>query len=221
MTDAVYLLKIVSTFSVLNPLLLGIGLGMHRHRPYPMFLAFLFFGFLIDLTGWYMFTTNNTQGNWYYRYAYGLIEPLFFFWWIGYFSQSRFVVKSTKVFIVLSVIFWLVIIFYQPVFSFYYIFTSVALAFFAGFLVLEIIENKKSPRLPLSFWIAFGIFFYFLCTFFVKGLINGQAATELWFIQNVANITINIIYAVGFWVCRDEFAAGKVENRSFSKTGLS
>jgi hypothetical protein len=96
MTDAVYYLKIVSTFSVLLPLFLGIGLGMHRHRPYPLFLVFLFFGFLIDLTGWYMFITNNTQGNWYYRYAYGLVEPLFYFWWIGYFSQSRVVVQINQ-----------------------------------------------------------------------------------------------------------------------------
>lgn len=218
MTDAVYLLKIFSTFSVLLPLLLGIGLGMHRHRPYPLFLVFLFFGFLIDLTGWYMFITNNTQWNWYYRYAYGLVEPLFYFWWIGYFSQSGVVVKSTKIFMFLSFMFWLVIIFYQPAFSSYYIFTSVALAFFAGFLVLEIIENKKSSRLPLSFWIAFGIFFYFLCTFFVKGLINEQASTELWFIQNVVNITTNIIYALGFWVCRDEFAAAKVGGQNLSNT---
>jgi hypothetical protein len=218
MTDAVYYLKIVSTFSVLLPLLLGIGLGMHRHRPYPLFLVFLFFGFLIDLTGWYMFITNNTQGNWYYRYAYGLVEPLFYFWWIGYFSQSRVVVKSTKIFMVLSFMFWLVIIFYQPAFSSYYIFTSVALAFFAGFLVLEIIENKKSSRLPLSFWLAFGIFFYHLCTFFIKGLINEQGARELWFIQNLVNITTNIIYAVGFWVCRDEFVAAKVGGQTLSNT---
>jgi hypothetical protein len=218
MTDAVYYLKIVSTFSVLLPLFLGIGLGMHRHRPYPLFLVFLFFGFLIDLTGWYMFITNNTQGNWYYRYAYGLVEPLFYFWWIGYFSQSRVVVKSTKIFMVLSFMFWLVIIFYQPAFSSYYIFTSVALAFFAGFLVLEIIENKKSSRLPLSFWLAFGIFFYHLCTFFIKGLINEQGARELWFIQNLVNITTNIIYAVGFWVCRDEFVAAKVRGQTLSNT---
>lgn len=167
-----------------------------------------------------MYITNNTQVNWYYRFAYGLVEPLFYFWWIGYFSQRGVLVKLTKIFMFISVLFWLLIIFYQPAFSSYYIFTSVALAFFAGFLVLEIIENKKSSRLPLSLWIAFGIFFYFLCTFFIKGLINEKAATELWFIENVVNITTNIIYAVGFWLCRNEFALGKAQRQPLSNTRL-
>jgi hypothetical protein len=204
MTDAAYYLKILSTFSVLLPILSGIGFGMHRHRPYPLFLVFLFFGFLIDLTGWYMYITDNAQGNWIFRYTYGLVEPLFYFWWIGYFSTSSVVVRATRIFMILSFLFWVLIIFYQPAFSSYYIFTEVCLAFFAGFLVLEIVEGKKEKSLPLSFWIAFGIFFYNLCTFFVKGLININIAGELWFIQNVVNIITNLIFALGFWMGRSD-----------------
>ncbi|WP_194976516.1 hypothetical protein [Aquiflexum lacus] len=216
MTDAAYYLKIISTFSVLLPFLSGLGLGMHKLKPYPLFLVFLFFGFLIDLTGWYMYITNNTQGNWFFRYAYSLVEPLFYFWWIGYFSQSKVVVKLTKIFMLLSFLFWLLIIFYQPAFSTYYIFTEVSLAFFAGFLVLEIVEGKKEKSLPLSFWIVFGIFFYNFCTFFVKGLLNTQIATDLWFIQNVVNIITNLIFALGFWMGR----SGQLSNIVLTKHGF-
>lgn len=200
MTDAAYYLKIFSTFSVLLPILSGMWAGMHRVWPYLLFLAFLVFGFLIDLAGWYFYITQNAQGNWFFRYAYVLVEPQFYFWLIGYFTLSKVVVKTTRVFMGISLLFWIFIIFYKQAFSYYFIFTEVSLAFFAGFLVLEIVEGKKENTLPLSFWIVFGIFFYNLCTFFINGLINTQIAVDLWFIQNVINITTNLIFALGFLV---------------------
>jgi hypothetical protein len=218
MNETQYFLQIASTFSVVLPIVILLWGRFHHHWPYKLFLAFLVFGFLIDLGGWFFYLTKNANGNWIFRYAYSLVEPIFLLWWVRFFFHGKVVKKALTWFLGLSLVFWFTAVLYRSALSSYYIFTAVALAFFAGFLVLEIIENKKSSRLPLSFWIAFGIFFYHLCTFFVKGLINEQAATELWFIQNVVNITTNIIYALGFWVCRDEFTAAKVGGQTLSNT---
>lgn len=218
MNETQYFLQIASTFSVVLPIVLLLWGRFYRQWPYPVFLAFLVFGFLIDLGGWFFYLTKNANGNWIFRYAYSLVEPVFLLWWVQFFFMGRIVKKVVYSFLGASFVFWIVSVLYQPSLATYFIFTAVALLFFSGFLVLEIIENKKSSRLPLSFWIAFGIFFYHLCTFFIKGLINEQGARELWFIQNVVNITTNIIYALGFWVCRDEFAAAKVGGQSLSNT---
>jgi hypothetical protein len=203
MNDTVYYLKIFSTFSVLVPLLFGMWGKFFQKWPYNLFMVFLSFGFIIDLIGWYMYISSNAEGNWIFRYAYSLAEPLFLFWWIGYFTISKEITKATRVFIGISFLFWIITIFYQTLFSYYFIFTAVSLSFFAGFLVLEIIEYNKGTQMPLSFWIVFGIFFYSFCTFFIKGMINFQVAGNLWFVQNVANITTNLIYALGFFIWRN------------------
>lgn len=202
MTDTAYYLKILSTFSVLLPILIGIWGKFHRKWPYQIFLALLVFGFFIDLGGWYMYVSQNTSLNWVLRYAYNLVEPLCFFWLIGYFTSSKITRKMTIIFAGLAFAYWIFVLFQQSAFSGLYLFNGISLTFFSGFLVLEIIENKKEASLPLSFWIAFGIFFYHLSTFFVKGLLNTQIAAELWFIQNLVNIVTNIIFALGFWFNR-------------------
>ena len=193
-------LPIISTFSAMIPILAGVWGKFYRQWPYRLFLIFLLLGFLIDLGGWYMYVSQNSGGNWVLRYTYTLTEPLFYLWFLGYFTHSLIMSKMTKIFMGISFLYWLVVLAHHPAFSGYYIFYGVSLAFFSGFLVLEIVERNKEERFPLTFWLTFGIFFYNLSTFFIKGLLNSQIAVQLWFLQNLVNIVTNVIFAMGFWL---------------------
>lgn len=198
LTESAYLLKITSTFSVLLPIVVLLLGRYYRTWPYRLFLIFLVFGFIVDFSGWIFFLIDDFSANWIFRYSYSLFEPVFLLGWIAFFFKSNIVKKTIYVFVCLSFLFWILSVFFQPAFSAYYIFTEVTIAFFAGFLVLEIIENKETTEMPLNFWIVFGIFFYNLCTFFIKGLIEKEISEKLWFVENLVNIATNVIFAVGF-----------------------
>jgi hypothetical protein len=61
--QAAYTLQVISTLSVLLPILFGSFRFMRYDPETRLFIAFLFIGLLTDLAGWYCFLTRNATAN--------------------------------------------------------------------------------------------------------------------------------------------------------------
>jgi hypothetical protein len=216
--ETAYFINVFSTLSAAIPIGVGMLVSGQRVAFVKYFLLFLSIGFLVDLLGWYNAHFPNNDLYSLIRKAYWLIDLTFYAWFLRSVTKSKVMRNTIKwVFFGLALL-WVAHLFVNSVMNHLKLFLGISYAFAAGYIVLELIENKQQEGLPILFWLVFGIFFYHFCTFFIMGMITTSTGNSIWWMHNAINITTNVIYAVGFWVCRDEFAAGKVESQSFSKT---
>lgn len=216
--EAVYFINVFSTLSAAIPLGIGLLIVKKGASSLRYFLAFLAVGFLVDLLGWYNAHYPNNGFYSIVRTLYWLIDLTFYAFFLRWVANSRVVrVICQWVFLGL-VLLWVAQLFEYSLLNTFKLSLGVAYSFIAGFVLLELIENKRGDGLPLVFWLVFGIFFYHFCTFFVMGMITTSTGNKIWWLHNAVNITTNIIYALGFWVCRDEFAAAKVGGQTLSNT---
>lgn len=216
--EAVYFINVFSTLS--TPIPLGIGLLVVKNEASALryFLAFLAVGLTVDLLGWYNAHYPNNDFYGVIRKLYWLIDLTFYGWFLRWATKVK-VVKVICQWVFLGLLLlWFAHLFEYSLLNTFRLSLGVSYSFIAGFVLLELIENKRGDGLPLVFWLVFGIFFYHFSTFFVMGMITTSTGNKIWWLHNAVNITTNIIYALGFWVCRDEFAAAKVGGQNLSNT---
>ncbi len=164
------------------------------------FLLYLVFGFLVDLGGWLFYKIQNPDASWVNRYIYELVESMFFVWLVRYITNQKTIRKICNFLFPLFGLMWIISTLSTEYIGFFRTIVGVIVAFLSGFLLLELVEAKKSKGFPIIFWIILGVFFYNFCTFFIMALINTEAGLKVWWIQNSINITTNVIFGVGFWV---------------------
>jgi hypothetical protein len=147
-----------------------------------------------------------------------LIDLTFYAWFLRWATEVK-VAKVVCQWVFLGLLLlWVAHLFEYSLLDTLKLCLGVSYSFIAGFVMLELIEKKRGDGLPLLFWLVFGIFFYHFCTFFVMGMITTSTGNKIWWVHNSVNITTNIIYALGFWVCRDEFAVEKAVRQTISNT---
>ena len=199
-------LQIVSILTILIPL----GIGLLRIKTagfeFRLFIGFLAFGFIIDVT---MFTMVQMQQFAHLHHVYNfysLIECMFFYWFLNRNASSGALVNVVKILILVTVIFWLLFVVTFPTMLFRMgiasrIFDTVyeiCVAVYAGFLLLQFVEKKPNVIEQPVFWMVLGIFFYCFCTFFIMGLLHTIVSHEIWFLNNIFNILTYLLYAIGF-----------------------
>lgn len=201
--------EIIQLFSVLTHVLpifvcfLVFNKSSHEIR---LFLFFLIFGFLIDIVMFGLVKSKN------YGYLepisslYSLVESTFFFWLIW-----RYVEKKLKLFVkilyLLTLIYWIALIFLRFGFSSGEFIVSqyfdpvyeIMVSFFAGFILLQMVEKEDSVSDLPMFWIFIGIFFYCFCTFFIATFINSLLSERIWYLHNIFNIITLGFYTIGLW----------------------
>lgn len=198
LNEVAYLLKLISTFSVLLPIAVGLWYLKQYGFVVKWFIAFLGIGLVTDMGGWIFYLIKNDAANLYTRHAYALFDSLFLFWLLGRLSPEG-LVKSflNKAWIVL-VPFWLVRFYYLPAMSIFKTSTQVFIAFAACFIILRRVEASTSATRQLTFWILLGVFFYCFSTYFIMGML-ATSLSKIWYSQNLINIVTNLIYFVGFF----------------------
>lgn len=212
-----YFLRVFSSLSVIAPIILGLVFFRRTKGLVYVFLYFLIFGLFIDLGGWFFYKTKNIDASWVNRYIWDLVEPIFVVWFISKITQQNTLKKACSTMMFVFGGSWLITTLSKNYLGYFRTMAGIILAFISAAVVLELIEKRRG-RLTVFSWIMLGMFFYFFNTFFIMAFINSKPGLDIWWLQNAINITTNIIYAVGFWVCRDEFATGKLESQSLSNT---
>jgi hypothetical protein len=194
-----FYLQLISTFSVLFPLVVGLVYLEKIGSVFRYFIGFLIVGFVVDLAGWIFYLTENGDGNHVVRYAYNLFEPIFLIWFLGQFSLNsklKFLLKNAWI-VVLPL--WLISVFFNEFFPVYKTITQIIIAFTSCFFILKVVENDSNLIRNISFWVLFGIFFYNFCTFFFMSFLNTTLGLNLWYLHNVINVTTNLIYFGGIY----------------------
>jgi hypothetical protein len=176
-----------------------------------LFFIFLLFGFLIDLTGWYIFFHQSLIPYLLYgSLFYSVFESLFFLW-----LTTRHLTYTTRkkirTIVIGIIVGWFIYtiskglavggeISHSSLFDAFY---QILISFLSGFALLQMVEKSENKIIDDSmFWILLGIFFYCFCTFFVfvlKLSIEHSLADQLWPLHNVVNITTYIFYSIGLW----------------------
>lgn len=196
-----YYVQVISTLSVLLPLLAGLFNFKGHERSIKGFVFFLFVGLLADLGGWYFYLTKNGESNLYVRHFYDLFESLFLTWFISQWVKGERVRKIFSRMWIALVVLWAVRFFYIDAMSLFKTVTQIIFAFTACFCILQTIESQQRVSRLLFFWILLGIFFYCFCTYFIMGLLVTQLS-QVWYSHNLVNITTNLIYFAGFLLSR-------------------
>jgi hypothetical protein len=211
--DWVFYFQIISTFSVLLPI--GIGL-MHLRGIddiFKAFVGFLVVGFVVDLAGGVFALTDFLNGNYVVKYVYNIFEPLFLCWILQKITSVGTLKNLLKKAWMIIIPLWLISVFFNDFFPIYKIITQIFIAFASCFCILEFVEKESDITHKLTFWALIGIFFYNFCTFFFMGFLNTSLGLDLWYLHNVINVLTNLIYFVGFYFTPN-FRADRSEVKS-------
>ena len=196
---AYYIIQIISTFSVVPVLFLGILLFRKNNFPINLFVGFCAFGFITDLLGWYFYLTSNVNANQVVRHFYILIESSFYFWFVGVHIQNK--IASTlfkKAWIMVTPLWVLTLLVWEiPQFK---VFFQVIISFALSFCLIQFVEKDEKAKRQLLFWLFLGSFLYYFCTFFFMNFLYSQFGLNLWYVRNIIGIIANLIFAWGFVV---------------------
>lgn len=183
---------------------------------------FLLIGFVVDGLGWYQHmqylkTTAGTmdlkqyESNAFYfdlmRRTYGLLEALFFLWFIFLLSREQ-LSKMIKWSVPLVVLSWVLFEIMFPFgllqnplrfeLAYFQAIYRVLAAFFGGFALLQLVEYNLLDAKSGLHWLLFGVFMYNLATFFIMLLQRVPLGEKLWYLHNSVNMLSYLIYARGF-----------------------
>lgn len=203
----------ISTLAILIPLLINASLLKTTRINLWLFFAFLLFGLVVDLFGWFV-SNNSSFENILLILAtiYSITEALFFSYWIVL-GTNFTLLKRIGYSVIVMTFFWVIYLCFAGIevgssisrLVLFDVFYQVAVAFIAGFALLNLIENENEISKIPSFWILTGIFFYCFSTFFIfviKLSIDQKTANQLWPLHNVVNITTYVMYSIGLWKYR-------------------
>ena len=196
-----YIIQIISTFSVVPVLSLGVLVFRKNTFPVNLFVGFCAFGFITDLLGWYFYLTNNVNANQVARHFYILIESSFYFWFVGAHIQNKIASRLFKKAWIMVIPIWVLTIFFWEIPQFK-VFFQIIISFALSFCLIQFVEKDESARRKFLFWFFLGSFFYYFCTFFFMNFLYSQFGLNLWYVRNILGIVANLMFAWGFWVNR-------------------
>ncbi len=197
--DWVFYLQVISTLSVLLPIVLGSVHFKGIDYIFKGFVLFLMAGFVVDMAGGIFALTGFTEGNYVSKYVYNIFEPLFLCWILGKISSNSRLKFLLKIAWIIIIPLWLISVFPNDFFSIYKTTTQIFIAFASSFCILEFVEEDSRITDKLGFWVLIGIFFYNFCTFFFMSFLNSTLGLNLWYLHNVINVVTNLIYFLGFY----------------------
>ncbi|HEV8514103.1 MAG TPA: hypothetical protein VGQ59_12540 [Cyclobacteriaceae bacterium] len=195
-------IPIASTFSVLAPLFLLLRNFKNYNLEIKALAFFLSFGFLVDVGTWYFYNTKNNSVLYGIHNVYDLFEAGFLFWFLGKVSPlprvRRFLLNSW----IILVPFWAMRFINPDWFSWFKTCTQIFIAFASCFFILRLVEKTEDISRNLIVWVLLGIFFYCFSTYFILALVS--IFFKAWYSHNLANITTNLIYFIGFVRSKNE-----------------
>jgi hypothetical protein len=204
------LIRVISIFSILVPLTMGLLRRQHLETGLRYFWIFLVFAFLVDVGIYLWVKMGQAQIAGIVFSIYSLVEALVFFSFTRMSIQDHGFRKIATWTLALTPVYWVMLVTFtyadvalnnQIIALFDPVYQVVA-AFLSGFALLALVESNPKPSLDPSFWILLGIFLYCFCTFFILGLVNTVFGQNIWWLHNVFNITAYGLYARGFWMVK-------------------
>lgn len=198
-------IKIISSFSILIPLLFGIGKMKTGEFKIRLFFAFLLIGFITDLLAFLNFKTELIIPHLGYIYfLYSFIESVFFTWIATAFLDQK-LGKGIRVLLFPSIclVFALRFLYMMqevPSYSLSPIVDSIYLittAFLSGFCLLRLAETEIDILMDSWFWILSGIFFYSFGSFFIDVFKGTIVIDKIWPIRNFINIIQYGFFVIG------------------------
>ncbi len=200
-------LKFISTWAGALPVLAGMIVFKKAGYNYRLFIFFLLYGFITDLTVGYFYRAEMLFESRSVFYIYGLIEPLFLFWFVSRISENVAVSETSYIIMLLIPFLWAFAYIDFKVIEWKYLpsgglFTTVyemLLTVLAAWSILQLTQKTESLRNNPAFWFLTGIFVLCLCTFLVASFLEKRdIRNKLWWVQNVANIISYFFYSFGF-----------------------
>lgn len=204
--------QIASTLLILLPIhFCRVAVQKKAEDHLRLFLRFLIIGFVVDSIVWLTLLpiplSLEESILWLYN-KYPIVEAMFFFWIIGFFSDKKPIQLITKYSIWLVIPVWLCIkyVFYDKiaigsidldVFPALY---RIVCSFLSTLVLLELVEHGEMRLLErYRFWILSAILFYCFTTFLILFL-GKEIGERFWYLHNTMNILTYFIYSIGFYV---------------------
>ncbi|MDI1235092.1 MAG: hypothetical protein PSX81_12485 [bacterium] len=202
-------LGILSSSTILLPLIMGFINLEQLNKPQKFFLGFLIFSLIFEIISIYL-ASQKINNIVMFRY-FMLVDLIFFFW---FFQQGVSLSFWFKIFLVLIILYEISINlythFHQPMnesIDYFFIISFLYSVIIGGFVLTEIFDNLNlNPLNNYLFWIAFARIFYFLVILFIyvypmvqKTSFENKSFLFIFKIINtVGNIICNIMYSKSF-----------------------
>ena len=204
--EARLIVKIVSTFFILIPIILAWMVQEKAGKTFRLFTFFLALGFLADFVGFWHYLVSPIPDFFIENklHFYILVEGMFFLWFLSNLDKIRRAYRSSL--LILTCVVWLVLIVLipdrihisTPVNLFELVYQIIAI-FLGSKILLQFIEEKETPIKQPHFWLVLGVFFYCLSTLLIALLKDTLYEQPVWPIHNFLNMTTYILYSIGFF----------------------
>lgn len=198
--ETIYYWQVAGTLATLIPLFMGFFVFNQSELSIRIFLGYLIIGFITDLTGWYLYVTQNGGVNLYVRYAYDLFEAIFMFFYIAFTSNLSRLRKVVWWTLPLLLLLWSTRFWYSSL-GLYRTSTQVIEACGLAFCILQLLERDAAATERPIFWLWLGAFFYAFGTTFLMGVLD-SSMPGVWYAHAIINMIAYLIYTVGFWQVR-------------------
>lgn len=194
-------IKIIATFTTLIP----IGAGVLRYKTagtiFRLFLLFLVYGFLTDFFVWQLMEVSR-PASFFLFIVFSLAEALFLLWFVKVINATPVITKICNILSVCMIPFWICAHYvfhnseqYSALFDTSYL---IIISILSAYTLLKLAEEKSDlQKLPV-FWFMLGIFFYCFTTFFLSGFLESALLQKIWFIHNLINLMVYIVFTIGF-----------------------
>jgi hypothetical protein len=209
--------NLLSTFTVLIPLVIAIA-GFHKlNAIISKLMLFLTWSFIVDLKRWYI--PSDYFMHLYFLYA--ITEIIFFLWFLDALFPAKRPRTYTLVATVASIVLWICcfVIFQKGpgnnwLDSLFDSCTSAMLAITAAYHLFHLTKEPDRMESQPRFWFALGVFLYFFCSNFIFSLVSFDIARHIWIIPITMNITTYFIFSIGFWIAiREKSKKGQLVYR--------
>lgn len=193
----------ISTFGILAPILVGLLRYKRVDSIGRLFLFFLLYGFLADIFVGMILPPN--QLSYFIFKSYSVFEAVFLFWFIMRVDFSKRHHSVIKILLIIAVAVWFVtnyiLVGRDELSNLFDPFYEIIISFYSGYFILQIIEMPGNGKVNLPvFWFLVGIFVYCFCTFFITMFLSTSVQNKVWFLHDIINVVIYLIYAKAFWL---------------------
>ena len=199
--DSQHLLNVITTFATLVPIAAALLRFKTAGKMYRLFLLYLTYGFLTDLLVWQLMDIS-TETSFFLFILFPLVEALFMIWFIKATNESPVLIRICNVLILIMIPFWLCAHYlYNHSEELSALFDSsyeIVVAMLAGFSLLKLAEKENDLLKNPVFWLQTGIFFYCFTTFYVSGFLESDLRQKVWWIHNVVNLLVYILFTIAF-----------------------
>jgi hypothetical protein len=200
-------IKIIATLTTLIPISAGILRYKTAGKNFRLFLFYLCYGFLTDVLVWQLVDVSY-KASFYMFIFFPLAEALFLLWFIKATNASPLISKICNILFALMIPFW---------FCEHFVFNSgehlnavfdtayeIIISILSAYSLLKIGETQANlSGLPL-FWFQLGVFIYSFTTFFLSGFLGTELLQRIWFMNNLINLLVYLLFTKAFLSIKEE-----------------